>query len=152
MRTLERDVRDMSDRFSSDLRKLGERTARDSKALGERAARLEGLLEGSRDAITDRRPEAGGRRRTRPPRGPVRIPQGHRPDSPAGRPGSAGLPSRNGIGSRIRANRDVRHPFMLLPGTARPSPADAGQLEIAPAGNGGACWQRRRIADRRARP
>ena len=59
MRTLERDVRDMSDRFSIDLRKLGERTARDSKALGERAARLEGLLEGSRDAITDRRPEAG---------------------------------------------------------------------------------------------
>ena len=81
MRTLERDMRDMSDRFSDDLRnlgertardsrelgertgrdsrELGERTARDSKELGERVARLEGLLEGLRDAITGRRPEAG---------------------------------------------------------------------------------------------
>lgn len=70
MRTLERDMRDMSNRFSDDLRnlgertardsrELGERTARDSKELGERVARLEGLLEGLRDAITGRRPEAG---------------------------------------------------------------------------------------------
>ena len=70
MRTLERDMRDMSNRFSDDLRNLGERTARDSrelgertgrdsKELGERVARLEGLLEGLRDAITGRRPEAG---------------------------------------------------------------------------------------------
>ena len=70
MRTLERDMRDMSDRFSDDLRNLGERTARDSrelgertgrdsKELGERVARLEGLLEGLRDAVTGRRPEAG---------------------------------------------------------------------------------------------
>ena len=92
MRALERDMRDMSDRFSNDLRalaertardskelgertardskelgertardskELGERTARDSKELGERVARLEGLLEGLRDAITGRQPEAG---------------------------------------------------------------------------------------------
>ena len=57
VRTIERDMRDMSDRFSKDLRNLGERTARDSKELGERVARLEGLLEGLRDAITGRRPE-----------------------------------------------------------------------------------------------
>ena len=59
MRALERDMRDMSDRFSKDLRNLGERTARDSKELGERVARLEGLLEGLRDAITGRRLEPG---------------------------------------------------------------------------------------------
>lgn len=70
MRVLERDMRNMSDRFSKDLRnlgertardsrELGERTARDSKELGERVARLEGLLEGLRDAIAGRRPEPG---------------------------------------------------------------------------------------------
>ena len=59
MRILERDMRNMSDRFSNELRTLGDRTARDSKELGERVARLEGLLEGLRDAITGRQPEAG---------------------------------------------------------------------------------------------
>lgn len=59
MRVLERDMRNMSDRFSKDLRNLGERTARDSKELGERVARLEGLLEGLRDAVTGRQPEPG---------------------------------------------------------------------------------------------